>query len=201
MSESPSFLSVVLDIESLIAPLSRKQKSETEVNAIIQQVIIFCTAYSLAHRENRLLLLGYHNGGTEVYFPRNPSSATNELDFIPSIPTLADSLTTAIGLDLLNIQNRAASTSSSGKSLLSSALSTSLSVIHRLQQTQSGTLQNRILAIQFDRDRPQNYNSVMNCIFSAQKMNVIIDSYVVSSFDSLLMQVTSMLCRTSFQEC
>lgn len=76
--------------------------------------------------------------------------------------------------------------SSSIKSKLSNSLSLALTFINRRRKRSSSS---RILSLMFDKDSPQNYNSIMNCIFSAQKLNIVIDTLILSSFESHLMQV------------
>jgi hypothetical protein len=49
------------------------------------------------------------------------------------------------------------------RSLLSSALSTAVTLIHR--QKQMCNLESRVLVMHFDKEVPHNYNAVMNCIF------------------------------------
>lgn len=62
--------------------------------------------------------------------------------------------------------------------------------INKLQTTFGSQVQPRILIVQMFPDDPTTYNSMMNCIFSAQKMNVLIDGLVLSNrYDSSILQV------------
>jgi transcription initiation factor TFIIH subunit 3 len=50
------------------------------------------------------------------------------------------------------------------------------------------------LIVQISEDDPRSYNRVMNCIFSAQKLGVLVDSLVLSaSHDSSFLQQASFL--------
>lgn len=196
------FLGVVFDFESFVGCIGKRQKSENDLLQVIQQLSLFCTSYALMHRENRLMFLVYDNiEVTFIYPSRQLASLSVDIDhnFIPSLSQITPAIMDGM-INLLN--NRSVKQESplpfSGRGLLSSALSNALTTINRMNQ--SCSLQNRLLCLQFDQDRPQNYNSVMNAIFSAQKMNVMVDSLVLS-FDSLLLQQTSFLTHGIYMKC
>lgn len=51
-------------------------------------------------------------------------------------------------------------------------------------------IQPRMLVIVSAQENPSSYNDIMNCLFSAQKMNTTIDGYVINATkDSSLLQV------------
>lgn len=133
------------------------------------------------------MILGYTSLGVHFLYPKIEGNASP--DFIPSLPELQDVVFEGLR-DVLE-QWRGHFGQHGGKSLLSMALSQALATSNRLQM-QLG-VQARVLSIHFNRNPSQynqNYNSVMNCIFSAQKMKIIIDALVMSTFDSNLMQVS-----------
>lgn len=183
----PSFLSVVVEVEPLLMRVMEQNISEETVFGIFNQLMTFCSSYSLFCRDNRLILLGYTSLGVYCLYPNVEVEETPH--FIPSLPEMQ----ACVFNSLRNIIQawRENMSISGGKSLLSMALSKSLATANRLQH-QYG-VQSRILSIHFNKSpsqHHQNYNAVMNCIFSAQKMKIIIDALVMSTFDSNLMQVT-----------
>lgn len=78
---------------------------------------------------------------------------------------------------------------------LSGALSKALCYINRMQKEKpQGNLQSRMLIFQLCSDIPTQYISVMNAIFSAQKMNVVLDSVVLNTeADSSFLQQASFI--------
>ena len=76
---------------------------------------------------------------------------------------------------------------------LSGSLTKSLCYINRLQKEkpQGIHLQSRILIFQLCHDIPTQYISIMNAIFSAEKMEVVLDSVVLSDADSSFLQQAS----------
>lgn len=185
---TPSFLTVIVEIEPLLLRVLEQNMTEEEVFGAFSQLMLFCRAYSLFCRDNRLMILGYTSLGVHFLYPKIEGNASP--DFIPSLPELQDVVFEGLR-DVLE-QWRGHFGQHGGKSLLSMALSQALATSNRLQM-QLG-VQARVLSIHFNRNPSQynqNYNSVMNCIFSAQKMKIIIDALVMSTFDSNLMQVSA----------
>eukprot|EP01119_Soliformovum_irregulare_P010928 TRINITY_DN2694_c0_g1_i2.p1 TRINITY_DN2694_c0_g1~~TRINITY_DN2694_c0_g1_i2.p1 ORF type:complete len:233 (+),score=40.88 TRINITY_DN2694_c0_g1_i2:273-971(+) len=70
---------------------------------------------------------------------------------------------------------------------LSAGLSLALCYINRLMQ-EKASLKPRILVLQISPDVSATYIAMMNCIFSAQKQGVLIDSCILSATDSPFLQ-------------
>ena len=77
-------------------------------------------------------------------------------------------------------------------SALSAAVALALCHIHRVTHNQPET-ESRILVIQVAEDEPGQHIAMMNCIFTAQRMNVTLDSCVLSPADSTFLQQASHL--------
>lgn len=182
---NPSFLSVVVEIEPLVMRMMKQEITEETVFTIMNQLVVYCTAYTLFCRENRLCILAHSSLGIHQLYP---AEGTDQIDFLPSLPELRTDVFAELGKVFAVLKDQISV--ESGKSLLSMALSKSLTICNRLQHMYG--IQTRVLSIHFNNSPSQyiqNYNTVMNCIFSAQKMNTIIDALVMSTFDSNLMQV------------
>jgi len=128
-------------------------------------------------------------------------------NFVPVMhmlpPIIANGLIEAIGdaADSSSAHSSSSSSSSSAApatesqtktSSLSQALSMALCIINRQLQKQP-KLQPRIVIIQVSKDDSSSYNAMMNSIFSAQKLNVPVDSVVLSKADSHFLQQASLL--------
>jgi len=72
-------------------------------------------------------------------------------------------------------------------------------VINR-QLLANSQIQPRILSLQLCSDRASSYNSVMNSIFSADKVGVPIDAMVLSKEDSHFMQQACFLTKGIYQK-
>ena len=65
--------------------------------------------------------------------------------------------------------------------------------INKVKNQTQEKLLSRILVIQLAPDYSPQYIPIMNSVFSAQKMSTIIDSCVLSNFDSPFLQQASFL--------
>eukprot|EP01039_Chlorochromonas_danica_P007270 gene7270-8043_t len=122
------------------------------------------------------------------------------MSYLPHLPVLSQVVVEKVAV-AVEEERELLHTKKSSKRHLSSALSTALTIVRQQQQDQQeqegvgSRTQARVLLLQFDKDRPQNYNALMNCIFSAQKMEVVVDALLCSSFDSHLLQQVCFLAE------
>jgi hypothetical protein len=166
-----SLLGVLLDCESLVHLLSSiksgTRKSDViEVNfhTIITNIIIFLHSYCLSNRENRLIFIAHGFSGNHILFPNlNDEIQSNAINFIPWLPDLSNIITQRLS-EIFNIEIEYLKKKEEPQRNLSSALSSAITII-RQQQQLFPSLQSRVLVLQFDKDKAQNYNAVMNCIF------------------------------------
>lgn len=183
----PSLLVIVVDIQSLLNfALTKAGQTDMEaLHKVIQDTVsaiaVFCSSYALMHRQNMLSVLTSQVISTSVIYP-TPSDDS----FIPELHTLSNKITTGITAAMADHMVRIGEQhlTDTTRGALSQSFSTALSIINRHKDVQS-----RILVLQFERDRNQNYNALMNSIFSAQKLNILVDALVLASFDSHLLQV------------
>jgi transcription initiation factor TFIIH subunit 3 len=91
------------------------------------------------------------------------------------------------------------SSSSEPGSSLSQALSTALCVINRQLQLHP-KLQPRVAVVQLSKDVSTTYNAIMNSIFSAQKLGVVVDGVVLSRDDSRFLQQACLLTGGVYQK-
>lgn len=189
-------LIVVIDLESLLAGIKtqcRDGRKEYTLDYVVDVLSAFCVSFGLMQRNNRLAILAFHSFGTEFILPDQDSLLTQKrsLDFVVSLPDIHIKVKEGLNgivhgyIQTLN-ENGIASVGDTSR--LSSAFSNALTIINRVKQQDN--VDSRILLLQFDPDIPQNYNSVMNCIFSACKLEVMIDALIVAYNESHLMQVS-----------
>jgi len=199
----PSVLTVILQLDSLLSVVfSRRTAADNggdlyrdHIQRVLSSIIVFCNSYVLMHRSNRFALIVSMSDSIHVAYPCVKVPGASELiprhDILPGV--LASELRECVEKEIANKET----TSTNGKhrtsfgsmaadgtyGTLSAALSTALSIINA-----NKSLQSRVLILQFEKDRNQNYNAVMNSIFSAQKLRTMIDAFIVSGFDSHIMQ-------------
>ena len=155
---------LVVDIESLLNSVtSRVEKSDAAaISSALQQsissIVMFCNCYALMHRQNQLSVICSLSETIRIVFPSTSSS--NETSFQPLLHTLSEQIATGLKEALDDQIHQHSSRNVDNFGMLSQSMSTALSIINRHKH-----LQSRILVLQFERDRNQNYNAVMNSIF------------------------------------
>lgn len=168
-----TFLVLVVDIDSLLSSALTKtvngdlSTATATIDSVLKSVAIFCNCYALMHRQNELAVIGVLSDSAQIIFPTQNSqnSTTNNVSvgehkYLPLLHTLSGEVTTGLrqaaeaqisGYKARNVEDRGC---------MSQALSSALCMMNRRKQ-----LQARLLIVQFERDRNQNYNALMNSIF------------------------------------
>jgi hypothetical protein len=155
-----SFLIVTLDLESLLSGL-HLNKAKIDLNAVIGSLVIFFNSYSLLNRDNKLAIIGFSSGGVDILYPDIYEQTGDMINFQSSTSSIREVFSKKV---LTSVKKVSLDSQFSGGSKLHSALSSALSLFYH-HQTVGFTSQMRILNIQFEKDLPQSYNSVMNTIF------------------------------------
>jgi len=102
-------------------------------------------------------------------------------------PTLSEGIASAVGKEE-NVSSTA----------LSGALSKAVCIINRQLQLLP-KLQPRLLVLQLGKDHAPSYNSIMNSIFSADKMSAPVDAVILAATDSHFLQQACYLTRGVYQ--
>ena len=119
----PSILTLIVDTNPLAWKLRRQFGTESmiDINELIAQLIIYCHAYALLHRSNRIIVIANHPAESVVIYPRRKSNQTagqngtdgsvNRDDFVPFCHTLQTVISTGL---LACVRNDAESRSQNG---------------------------------------------------------------------------------------
>jgi Transcription factor Tfb4 len=91
--DSPSILTLIIDTNPIAWKLRRQFGTEKMIqyNDLVAQLIIFCHAYALMNRSNRIVVIANHPSESVVLYPSNKhsnqakdiSSDSNTRNFIP----------------------------------------------------------------------------------------------------------------------
>lgn len=191
---NPSLLVIVIDADAQQwrERSQSHQKGLVAYDELVGIVTLFCNAYGLMHRQNRLAVLAAcHEGCVQIY-PRKQAGASENFVVVGhTLPSIISAGLLGEKLTRRMTANGGEKSSISGDSLAKS-LSRALCIINR-QLRFHADLQARILVMKIAKDHSPSYNSVMNSIFSADKLNVPVDSVVLSAKDSLFLQQASFL--------
>jgi len=156
-----NLLVLIVDVESLLSSVLAKVEPEAvsaALQAAINSIVMFCNCYALMHRQNQLSVICTLSESIQIVFPS--ASTAVDTNFQPLLHTLSEQVTNGLKEAVERQISLHSERDVQSFGFLSQATSTSLSIINRHKH-----LQSRVLILQFERDRNQNYNSVMNSIF------------------------------------
>lgn len=170
---SPTLLSVLLDCESLLSYFALKNyvvktgDVNVDIAHAVSSITSFLHSFAFLHKQNRIVVYGHGLSGSEILFPRidYDNHAQDGIDLLLYIPSLSsvlrDNLESFFRKEVSFRANN--EYTETPKYHLASVLSASLCLCR--QQQSAHHIQARMLVLQFDKDKPQNYNAVMNSIF------------------------------------
>jgi len=183
VEDKASLLVVVLDTNPVFWT-ERSQSSRgtlIKYESMLEQLFLFLNNFLMFHTENRLAFISNHPTDTKFLFPTGVSAESDsQVNFLSQVGMMREQLKSIVPMDSLTSQ----------KSQFSAALSLALCYINRIKKAESivGKLDCRILVIQGTSDSPAQYIPMMNCIFSAQKINILVDACVLGLTDSTFLQ-------------
>jgi len=169
----------------IVEGLAWSRQPRSECTVLIEQLLIYLNAYQLHFSDSLLTVLAPcgetvcclwppANGSEHPAMPINPLHARDAA---------------AAGLNRL-AADEPTERGSSGRTapLLSAALSMALCRLHRVRRLHP-KVKSRILVVHASPDTPTELVSSMNCVFGAQKMDVLIDAVLLPcKEDSLALQ-------------
>ncbi|ETW04901.1 hypothetical protein H310_04008 [Aphanomyces invadans] len=174
-------LVVILDTN----PIYWMNEKEFGLKHAIESVLLYVNAYLLQHRNNRLVVLAAHAGKSVFLFPDpDGGNRTGSAEQFSSVREQVWRKLAELSTSPIDEANN--------KTSLSAALSLALCFINRAMN-ESRELQPRILIVDSSPDFAEQYIAIMNCIFSAQKKRVPIDSCVLATEPSAFLQQASYL--------
>ncbi len=172
---------------------------------------MFLNAFLTLHRGNKLAVIGINpkiskliylspTGPTKTnILPNNPNNGEKKQNDTAQQQQQTEFSFTAMNEKIVSsIKEITATFSTTNKkcgngSLLAGALSHALCILNKVLIKDLPHIQPRVLCIYASNDISSQYIPIMNCIFSAQKRNILIDSCVLTNDDSLFLQQSSYL--------
>lgn len=179
-----SVLVVILDCDVAFWSARHKEiESAPELisfGEMVEQIMLFMNAYLMLHARNRLAFIANHPTSSKFLFPRSNAGDTQG-NFLENVSFLLHELKE---IGKIEVTNQVAT------SQFSAALSMALCYINKAKKQMPINDQTdyRVLVIQGSEDTASQYIPMMNCIFTAQKIGVIVDACVISKKESTFLQ-------------
>ena len=152
------------------------QKNNSVFQQCIDSVLVFCNSYLMLNHTNKLAFVACNSEQSHFLYPSSTELSSIEDSqkdgkyelFLEMNEILQCKLKLMFSDSTLNMDTR--------PSLLAGALTKALCYIHSHDKTANGRhINSRILIIKGSPDSSSQYMTVMNCIFAAQKKNIVID--------------------------
>lgn len=193
MTDCNSVLVVILDCDVAFWSTRKKEIESTpeliSYEEIVEQIMLFMNAYLMLHARNRLAFIANHPTSSKFLFPRS-SGGDLQGNFLENISSLINDLKE---IGKIEVTNRTTSQ-------FSAALSMALCYINKAKKgiTVNDQIDYRVLVIQGAEDTASQYIPMMNCIFTAQKIGVVVDACVISKKESTFLQQATDLTNGSY---
>ena len=186
----PSALIVIFDMTRDGWARSVQAGGPSAVDAA-ESLLTFVRAFFLLHAGNSVIVIATHPCGSEYLYQSPVHVSSTEVVGALEMDSFDETLHTAIVSLAQRLQNEADSTGSESNPQVpkfSSAFAMAACVANRMVADKFRQTLPRVLVLSATRDLPSQYIPVMNCIFSFQKAEVLVDSFVVAHGDCALLQ-------------
>ncbi|KAI9505546.1 TFIIH subunit Tfb4/p34, partial [Coemansia spiralis] len=185
----PSLLAVVLDVNA-----RSWSRSPLALENALQQAVIFLNAYMALKPENKLVVLASNKQECKYLYPMDRASTASvpNIQVYEQFRVVDTSVLAGVQSMLAGAETTVADVNlgiEESHSLISRALSMALCHIQRVSEASKPIkIWSRVLILSASDDSPREYISLMNGIFAAQKMNVLIDICKIFGRDSVFLQ-------------
>ncbi|KAJ2961600.1 hypothetical protein NQZ79_g3178 [Umbelopsis isabellina] len=186
--DDTNLLVTIIDTNVLAWQQSATAEHPLSLDDAVRQILLFFNAHMAFKHDNKVAALASHIGHCKFLYPvtedeekrrkADPSKNTRDANVYPNFKMVNDDIITSLR-SLMQDTETPQGNMNDGTSMISGALSMALcsnADINRvLKQDDLGRIKPRILVLSVSPDSPYQYISIMNAVFSAQKMSIPID--------------------------
>ncbi|PVU95091.1 hypothetical protein BB561_002054 [Smittium simulii] len=171
--DQPTLLGLIIDSNPF-----KLNRLGIPTKELFSHILVFVNSFLALRPENRLTIIGASSELCQYFIPEEFNTLDNnktwidiehsqirkvDIDFLSGLQTLFEKSS------IDNIQNK-------DTCKITNALSRALCYINKnLKSTSKNDMHSRIMIISASDDDPKQYIPIMNCIFAAQKLDIIID--------------------------
>ncbi|CAK9303994.1 unnamed protein product [Gordionus sp. m RMFG-2023] len=197
-----NLLSIIIDLNELywgnLEILSKNNKDNFLLNDFVLTIISFSNAYLINNPLNHLNIIATSTSKTKILFnslhgikfTNSSIELTNTYTNFQYLHKLKDITISNVKEMFTNVK-----LNSTHGTLIAAPVLQALSIMNKFEKQISHIGQksmNRILIIKTEGDAPNQYIDLMNAIFAAQKMNVMIDGCILGKDSDIIHQATFM---------
>merc|ERR1739838_463489 len=198
MKQERQLLVIIFDVNPVWwGYKASKNNGKTKVTKCLDCILSFISSYRMLRHDNEIAVIASHSSKSEFLYPSRTEIEQNSNQGVDS--TFTDHETKKINSIICEsfmklLEDGCGKEDIKKDSLIAGSLALAVSFINRVLQEQTGRqkLKSRILVVKASEDDASQYMSIMNCIFAAQKHNVMIDACILGSNSGLLQQACDM---------
>ncbi|KAI8060941.1 TFIIH subunit Tfb4/p34 [Gongronella butleri] len=185
--DDSNLLVLILDTNPFVWQQSANSSTPFSLDEALQQILVFINAHLALKYDNQVVVIASHAGHSQFLYPHphdamltHPAPQTTngnskrDANMYPHFQIVTDQIVQGLK-DLLS-DTSVLQKESYTSSMISGAFSMALCYINRVIKLDDvGHIKPRICILSVSPDASQQYISLMNCIFSAQKMALPVD--------------------------
>jgi len=198
-TDMTSLLTVIIDTNSVWwGQQLIKSNRQITFTQCVDAVLVFCNSHLLLNRKNQLCIIASHVNYSKFLYPKRDSG--NDAGSDDGETTLRGkgdgryelfaNIEETVREELSDLVVNDRSGELHSDCLLAGAMSMALCYVTRMKKEhpEKETLSSRILVVKGSEDNPSQYMSIMNAVFTAQKLNIVIDACILDNESILLQQ-------------
>mmetsp|Transcript_6669 Transcript_6669/g.11489 ORF Transcript_6669/g.11489 Transcript_6669/m.11489 type:complete len:302 (-) Transcript_6669:239-1144(-) len=191
-ADDASLLVVLVDASAAFWDVQHGGGSKTfSLRKFFEQLVVFVNSFLLLHTRNRVAVVSMDASGCHfLYETPGAEGDSGKTTKAASDSIHSGSIGDQIFQNLKNLEVSIDPEKAAKPPSLSGALSVALCYAQRMRRVAgaAGGLSPRILCLMGCPDPAAQYISVMNCLFSAQRANVVVDGCVLGNAESAFLQ-------------
>ncbi|CAL1538333.1 unnamed protein product [Lymnaea stagnalis] len=197
--QNNSLLIIILDTNPVWWGRKQLANDQLTLSHCVDCVTVLADSHLMLTHKNKLAVIAAHTDHSVFLYPRPQSEKSMAVKlpddgqyevFSQVEGQLRSQIQRLIAADKVKIDDMYEVAEQPSDSLVAGAISMALCYTHRLEKECpiGETLSTRILIIKGSNDCPSQYMNFMNAVFTAQKLNIVIDACVLDSDSGLLQQ-------------
>ncbi|XP_045172481.2 general transcription factor IIH subunit 3-like [Mercenaria mercenaria] len=159
----------------------------------VDSLMVFANSHLMMNHLNKLAFIAAHSNASHFLYPKKQSEgleAVSDGELNDGKYELFDRMNYLVKEEVKDLVLNSMEVEFENDSLIAGAVSMALCYIHRMEkEAQLGVkISSRILVVKASEDNPAQYMNFMNTIFTAQKLNIVIDACILDNDSGLLQQ-------------
>ncbi|GAB5586844.1 RNA polymerase II transcription factor B subunit 4 [Umbelopsis nana] len=181
--DDTNFLVAIIDTNPLAWQQSANAKIPLSLDDAIRQILLFFNAHIAFKHDNKIACLASHIGHCKFLYPvteeeenrrkTNPTMITKDANVYPNFKLVNDDIIES--LKILMEDTETPQKNMNDGTFDAPWLTFAKDINRIIKQDDLGRIKPRVLVLSVSPDSPYQYISIMNAVFSAQKMSIPID--------------------------